>query len=104
MKVSDYVPKNLYKNNVEMNNIIDSEEIEFENNIKVHIENGFYDNFIKTATEKGIEKYEKLLDIKIDETMSLEDRRNQVILKLLATIPYTYRRLLEILDSYCRRK
>lgn len=101
MKVSDYIP-NLYKNNIEMNYIINSEEVEFENGIKLDIENAFDDNFIKTATEKGIEKYEKLLNITTDKSLGVEERRNQVIIKLLATAPYTYNRLLEVLDTYCR--
>lgn len=100
MRVSSYLP-NLYKNNLEMTNIIKSEDVEFENHIKLDIDNAFDDNFIKIATEKGIQKYEKLLNITIDNTMDLEDRRNQVIIKLLATAPYTYNRLKEILDTYC---
>lgn len=101
MKVSDLIPKNLYKNNIEMTNIIDSEEKEFENNIKLDVENSFYDNFIKEATIKGIEKYEKLLNIKINGNENIEYRRQQVVTQLLATIPYTYKRLLEILDRLC---
>lgn len=100
MKVSDYVP-DLYKNNIEMTNIINSKEQEFENYIKLDIDNGFDDNFIKTATEKGIERYENMLDIPVNKNLDTEDRRNQVIIELLATPPYTYNRLLEILDMYC---
>ncbi len=100
MKVSDYVPQ-LYKNNIEMINIINSEEKEFENHIKLDIDNAFNDNFIKTATKNGIEKYEIMLNIPINDSLDIEDRRNQVIIKLLATPPYTYNRLLEILDMYC---
>ena len=43
MKVSDYVPQ-LYKNNIEMINIINSEEKEFENHIKLDIYNAYNDN------------------------------------------------------------
>ena len=100
MKVSNYVP-DLYKNNIEMINIINSEEQEFENYIKLDIDNAFDDNFIKTATEKGIERYENMLNIPVNKDLDIEDRRNQVIIKLLATPPYTFNRLLEILDMYC---
>lgn len=98
MKVSDYMP-NLYKNNIEMLNIINSEETEFETHIKFDIDNGFANNFIKTADIEGIRQYEILLDIPENNTLTVEERRQNVIMKLLASIPYTYRKLCEILDS-----
>ena len=103
MKVSDYLPK-LYNKNIEMNNIIYSEEEEFEKNIKLNIINSFKDNFIKTATLNGIEKYERMLGIIPDTSKDIEYRRSQIIFILYSTIPYTYKRLTEILDSYCRTK
>ena len=61
MKVSNYVP-DLYKNNLEMNNIIGSEEVELEINLKPNIDNAFKDTFAIEATEKGIENFGILLD------------------------------------------
>ena len=66
MKISEYSPK-LYKNNIEMINIINSEEDEFENGIKSDINNSFLNTFVKTANESGIRRYEKLLEIPLDE-------------------------------------
>lgn len=98
MKLSDCMP-NLYKNNIEMNNLILSEENEFETHIKFDIDGGFADSFIKTATIHGVEKYENLLGIASNNSVSIEERRQNVIIRLLASVPYTYRKLCEILDS-----
>ena len=91
MKVSNYLP-NLYNKNLEMLNIIYSEEDELENRLKLYVDNAFKDNFPKVATESGIEKYEKLLNINLDENKdNLEYRRSRVLAKLTTTVPLTYR-------------
>lgn len=100
MKVSDYMPR-LYENNVEMKAIIQNQEIEVDDNLKYNIDNSFKDNFIKTATLRGIENYERIFGIIPDNSKDIEYRREQVILRLYSTIPYTYARLKEILDLYC---
>lgn len=99
MKISDYMP-DLYKKNLEMNNIIDSEEIEFEENLKLNIENEFNDTFPIKATEKGIQKYEKILNI-VSNTNdeSLEFRRQRVINRLVSSIPFTEKYLINYLDN-----
>lgn len=99
MKVSDYIPK-LYNKNLEMTNIINSEEEEFENNLKPNIDNSFRDTFPVIATEKGIENYEKIFSILPDkETESLEERRQRIIYRLNSHIPYTLEALIIQLDD-----
>lgn len=90
MKISDYVPK-LYKNNLEMNNLIDSEEQELEHNLKPNIDNAFKDTFATKATERGISQFEELFDIKpsADDTITL--RRQRVLNRLIRQIPFTER-------------
>lgn len=91
MKVSDYLPK-LYNNNIEMQNIILSDEKEFEKKLKIYIDNAFKDNFAKVATENGIENFEKLLSISVDENSdNLEYRRAKILTILTTTIPLTQR-------------
>lgn len=91
MKLSDYMPK-LYKNNVEMNNIINSEEYEFENLLKPDIDTSFYNTFVKTANEDGIRLFEELLQIPLDENKdNLEYRRARVLSKFATTGALTYR-------------
>lgn len=91
MKVSDYVPK-LYKNNVEFTNIISSEEDDLENILKPYIEQAYNDNFAITASKNGLENYEKLLKIDLDENRdNLEYRRAKVIAVLTTQVPLSYR-------------
>lgn len=89
MKISDYLPK-LYKNNIEMYNIIDSEEIEFEDNIKQDIKNTFDNTFAKISNLDGIKRYEELLDIQSTST-DIEYRRAKILSKLSTSGNLTYR-------------
>lgn len=99
MKVSDLIP-NLYKNNLEMNNIIYSEENEFENNLKSKIDITFNNTFISKANEKGISNFENMLNIKPNiSTETIEFRRERVISRLVSQIPYTERFLINKLNS-----
>lgn len=100
MKVSDYVPI-LYEKNTEMKALIDAEEYELENNIKVQLTNAFKDNFPILATRNGIENYEKLLGIQLDpNNTDLEYRRNKIITVLTTNFPLTYRWLINSLNYY----
>ena len=89
MKLSDLMP-DLYNNNLEMSNIIYTEENELENNIKTDIDNAFIDNFANKATENGISNFEKMLNIKPNlDVEDLEFRRQRVLSRLISSIPYT---------------
>ena len=100
MKVSDYVPF-LYEKNVEMKALINSEENELENNVKIQLANAFKDNFPIIATRNGIENFEKLLKIQQDpNNNSLEYRRTKIITVLTTTFPLTYRWLVKSLNYY----
>ena len=91
MKISDYLP-NLYNNNLEMNNIIITEEYELENNLKPSIDNSFLYIFISTANEKGISQYEELFGIKPNPAIeTLEFRKERVISRLISKIPFSER-------------
>lgn len=90
MKVSDYVPK-LYKNNLEMNNIINSEEQELETNLKSNIDNAFKDTFAIKATEKGISQFEELFNIKSTDDDTITLRRQRILNRLIRQIPFTER-------------
>ena len=99
MKISDLVP-NLYNKNVEMNNIINSEELELENNLKPKIDDRFADTFVTIATEDGIKKFEDLFNIKSNPlTESLELRRQRVLNRFISAIPYTERYMINKLNS-----
>lgn len=89
MKISDYMPE-LYNRNIEMNNIIDSEEDELEDRLKFGIENSFKDTFAVIATEKGLQNFEKMFNIKVNpDEDTLEFRRQRIISRLVSSIPFT---------------
>lgn len=89
MKISDYLP-DIYVKNREMQNIINSEEDELEDRLKLNIENSFKDTFAKVATETGIAKFEKILNIESDTTTeTLDFRRKRVLNRLISQAPFT---------------
>ena len=99
MKISDYMPA-MYNKNIEMYNIINSEEIELENGLKPDIDNSFLDTFATVATEKGISNFEKIFNIKPDIiTEDLELRRQRVLNRLITQIPYTEKFLIMKLNE-----
>lgn len=57
--------------------------------------------FIFTMGEMGVSRWEKILNIPSKATETLEERRDRIVMKLMAQIPYTYRRLLEMLEQTC---
>jgi hypothetical protein len=65
------------------------------------IENIVDDQFIQTATEKGIARREKMLKISPFADDTIETRRFRVQGVWNDKLPYTYRVLLERLDSLC---
>ena len=69
--------------------------------LEQEIEDLVNDQFIQTATEKGIARREKMLKISpfVDDT--LETRRFRVQSVWNDKLPYTYRVLLERLDNLC---
>ena len=60
-----------------------------------------YNEFIATADEYGISRYEKMLDIYPLRDDTLESRRAKVQLRWISSIPYTERMLFEKLTAIC---
>jgi hypothetical protein len=103
MKINNLIPK-LYNNNVEMNDIVDSENIEFEELLKFQIRNSFEDTFIAIADSDGLANFEKLFSIVADlETEDLDFRRQRLWNRLntnpLFTEKYLQQKLDEILGA-----
>lgn len=65
------------------------------------IENIVDDQFIETATERGIARREKILDVMPFADDTLESRRFRVRGLWNEKLPYTYRVLLEKLENLC---
>lgn len=58
-------------------------------------------NFIMSLTEYGCGKWEKMLGLVRRDTDTIEDRRLRILAKFLNQLPYTERRLHEMLISLC---
>lgn len=84
----------------EFQKIAEIEDSFFEQ-LKQEIQNIVDDQFIQTATEKGIARRERMLKISPFADDTLETRRFRVLGVWNDKLPYTYRVLLERLDSLC---
>ena len=84
----------------EFQKIAEIEEAFFER-LKQEIQNIVDDQFIQTATENGIARREKILKISPFADDTLETRRFRMQGLWADKLPYTYRVLLERLDSLC---
>ncbi len=63
--------------------------------------NIFDNQFIATLDENGCLRWEKLLKITAMGTDTLEDRRFRILARLNENIPYTYRKLENMLTTLC---
>jgi hypothetical protein len=101
MKLLKYIPEVL-KNFRELSEVFKVEESEL-----LEVQGNFLevlkDLFINDATERGLERWESILNIvpRLDE--DLDDRRFKILTRLVKKLPYTYRRLDELLKGICGR-
>ena len=58
----------------------------------------FYNTFVYKADLQGIKRWEDMLNLTSKSTETLEDRRINILIKLNSMLPYTIRRLQQILD------
>lgn len=59
------------------------------------------EQFIHTAGEMGLSRWEKILYIIPKGTDTLEERRFRILARLCEQLPYTIRRLRSMLDALC---
>lgn len=95
--IQEYWPEILTKVR-EFRLIADADNAEL-NMLAQEIENILNDQFIETATERGIAWREAILNITPYGDDTLETRRFRVAGKWLNRLPYSYRMLLERLDA-----
>lgn len=65
------------------------------------IENAMNDQFIETASEYAISRYEKMLKIVPKATHSLDDRRFTILTRINEHPPYTMEALKQKLENLC---
>ena len=97
--LSEYLP-DVLKDVKEMRAIMDSETPEIQA-IWDACEDCFNDQFITEATENGVARREKMLDITPFATDTLDDRKFRLLNRYNENIPYTRRSLAALLESLC---
>ena len=73
----------------------------FDDNLNLAVKNVFKDQFINTATENGIKRYEDMLKIVSRESEGLDVRRFRLFVRFNEKLPYTVPKLKEQLASLC---
>lgn len=57
--------------------------------------------FVTTAPLRGVERYEKIFGLVAKDTDTLDERRARILAKMNRSLPYTIRRLRQMLESLC---
>lgn len=94
-----YLPDTL-KNITEIRAIMEAESPEIEALWRA-CGDALNDQFISTATENGIARYEKMLNISPSASDTLEDRRFRLLTQYSERVPYTRRSLEALIKSLC---
>lgn len=84
----------------EISEALKAENPEF-NEVNVKIGEILDNEFIETADEFGISRFEKMLDILPYATDTLDDRRFRILSKFNESTPYTLRSLDDMLKNIC---
>ena len=61
----------------------------------------FDNDFLESLTEYGCQRWEKILQLTPDKSESLETRRKNIWIRLNENLPYTWKRLVMLMDSIC---
>ena len=61
----------------------------------------FADQFIQDATENGVKRWESVLGISPKGTDTLDERKFRILTKLNQELPYTLRKLEQVLTTIC---
>ena len=98
-KLINYLPY-IVRDYAEFQGITGAEQPEFEN-AWAAVDDLLANQFIKTAGNLGLSRWEKILGITPKGTDTLDDRRSRVLSRLNEELPYTYRWLTNWLRSLC---
>ena len=103
MSLLDYLPE-FIRDIKEIEVIMSVEENFLKNdsdNLNLAVKNIFKDQFINTASEKGVKRYEDMLKIIAKETDELDVRRFRLFVRFNEKLPYTVPKLKEQLALLC---
>lgn len=69
--------------------------------LRISLSDIVQDNFIQTLTQRGCERWERMMRITPKATDDIEVRRFRILAQLNEQLPYTYRGLLRQLETLC---
>ncbi len=95
----DYLPPVL-QNVLEFRWLMTAEQ-ERMDHFQTRVDAVFDNQFIDTAREEGIERYEAILGLYPKTTDTLQERRIRIKTRMIETLPFTIRRLEALLESLC---
>lgn len=97
MELIKYWPE-ILQNLYEFKQIANAEQPEFTQAAE-DIENATNDFFIVTLSEDGCDRWESILGLTHSDGQTLDERREQIKIKFMSRLPYTYKVLLQYLAS-----
>lgn len=98
-KLQDYLPEILLKT-YEFPLLCDTEQPEFDR-LSAAADETLSDQFVETAGERGLARYEQIFGITPMDTDTLDERRFKVLAKINAQLPFSVRRLRQQLATLC---
>ena len=98
-KLIDYLPYAV-RDFKEYEGIMESEQPEFDQ-AWGNADDLLNNQFISTAGNVGLSRWEKILEITPKGTDSLEDRRFRILTRINEELPYTLPQLRNILETLC---
>lgn len=98
-KLQDYLPPVLLKT-YEFPLLCKTEQREFDR-LNTAVDEVLDAQFVSTAGERGIERYEQIFSIVPQDTDTLDERRFRVLAKINAQLPFSIRRLRQQLATLC---
>ena len=84
----------------EMATIMETEQFEIDR-LHLEVENALADQFLLEATVNGVKRWESMLGISPKDTDTLDERRFRILTKLNQELPYTLRKLEQVLTNLC---
>ena len=98
-KLQDYLPPILLKT-YEFPLLCDTEQPEFDR-LSDAADETLSDQFVETAGERGLARYEKIFGITPMDTDTLDERRFKVLTRINTQLPFSVRRLRQQLETLC---
>ena len=98
-KLVDYLPPFLQEHR-ELGAIMETEQPEIDN-LWNSAKQALGNQFISEATESGVERWESMLGVSPKGTDTLDERQFRILTKMNQELPYTLRKLEQVLTTLC---